>query len=69
MSGLEEVEVVIAPDGTVQVLVKGVKGPSCIDLTKEMERYLGGKVAHRRHTHEYDERPVRTDDRQRDEIG
>lgn len=38
---LEEVEVEIAPDGTVKLWVKGVDGPRCIELTAELEALLG----------------------------
>ena len=38
---LEEVEVEIAPDGTVKLWVKGVDGPRCIQLTAELEALLG----------------------------
>jgi len=37
----KEVEVSIAPDGTVHVDVKGVKGKSCVDLVKFLEESLG----------------------------
>jgi hypothetical protein len=69
MSGVQEIEVVISPEGKVEVHVKGVKGASCVDLTRELERYLGGRVSNRRHTHEYDEQPVREDARRRDRVG
>jgi hypothetical protein len=69
MSGVQEIEVVISPEGKVEVRVRGVKGSSCMDLTEELERYLGGRVSTRRHTDEYDEQPVREDNRQRDRIG
>jgi hypothetical protein len=53
MSGLQEIEVVIKPDGKVEVIVRGVRGGTCRQLTREMERYLGGRVVERRHTDEY----------------
>ena len=55
MSGLQEIEVLIRPDGQVQVRVRGVKGNCCRDLTQELERYLGGRVLQRRHTDEFEE--------------
>jgi hypothetical protein len=53
MGDIQEIEVVIKPDGTVEVKVRGVQGPACLAVTKEMERYLGGRVSHREHTAEY----------------
>jgi hypothetical protein len=57
MSGLQEIEVLIHPDGRVQVHVRGIKGESCRDLTAELERYLGGRVLQRKRTDEYLEQP------------
>jgi hypothetical protein len=37
----KEVAISIAPDGTVHVDVKGVKGKSCVDLVKFLEESLG----------------------------
>jgi hypothetical protein len=62
MSGLQEIEVVILPDGQVHVRVNGVKGESCVDLTRELERYLGGRVVDRQHTSEYREQAQRQDE-------
>jgi hypothetical protein len=59
MSGLQEIEVLIFPDGRVQVQVRGVKGDGCRELTRELERYLGGRVLHRQHTDEFEEQPQR----------
>ena len=58
MGGLQEIEVLIRPDGRVQVRVRGIKGKGCRDLTEELERYLGGRVLHRRQTDEYREQPL-----------
>ena len=59
MSGMQEIEVLILPDGRVQVLIRGVKGNGCRELTQELERYLGGRVLHRQHTDEFEEQPQR----------
>jgi len=40
----EEVTIVVDADGQVSVQVSGVKGKSCLDVTKELERLLGGEV-------------------------
>jgi hypothetical protein len=53
MGDIQEIDVIIKPDGAVEVKVRGAQGPACLDLTKEMERYLGGQVSHREHTAEY----------------
>ncbi len=34
---LQEIEIVIGQDGRVQLQVRGVKGLTCLDLTKELE--------------------------------
>lgn len=53
----EQIEITVAADGQVQLHVKGVKGKSCVDLTREIEQKLG-QVVERRETAEYYERPV-----------
>lgn len=42
MSGVEEIEVTIHPDGRVEIKVRGVEGPACLTATKKLEKYLGG---------------------------
>lgn len=41
MSEMQEMEVTISPTGEVKIEVKGVAGPHCLDLTKELENQLG----------------------------
>jgi hypothetical protein len=41
----ETVIIRIAPDGNAKVTVKGVKGRSCKELTREFEEGLGKKVS------------------------
>jgi len=41
---LEEIEVFIEPDGNVRIEVRGVKGKSCLDVTKDLEKALGEVV-------------------------
>ena len=53
MSELQEIQVTITPDGQVQIKVKGVKGDGCLALTRDIERYLGGKVVDRQKTDEF----------------
>lgn len=49
---LQEVEVFIDRDGRVRVEVRGVKGMSCLDVTKALEEALGGQVQDRELTPE-----------------
>jgi len=53
---MSEIIVTIAPDGGVQVAVKGVAGPSCVDLTDAIERAVG-VVRNKTQTQEYRQRP------------
>ena len=52
---MQEIEVVIDKDGTVKVEVRGVKGTSCLDLTRDLEAALGGQVEDRQMTAEAQE--------------
>jgi hypothetical protein len=49
---LQEIEVFIAPDGSVSVEVRGVKGGGCLELTKGLEAALGNQIAARELTPE-----------------
>jgi hypothetical protein len=69
MSGLQEIEVIILPDGRVQVQVRGVKGNGCRELTRELERYLGGRVLHRQHTDEFEEQEQCEENAARNHLG
>ncbi len=53
MNDIQEVEVVIAPDGGVQIKVNGVKGAGCLGITEEMLRLLGQDLQNRELTDEY----------------
>jgi len=53
MSTVQEVEVRIGPDGKVRLHVRGVDGEACLEVTRELERHLGGRVADRQHTDEF----------------
>ena len=44
---LQEVQVIIDKNGDVHIEVHGVKGMSCVDLTKDLEEALGGEVESR----------------------
>jgi hypothetical protein len=54
---IEEIEVIVEKDGTVRLEVRGVKGRSCLDMTRALEAALGGRVESRRMTPEADEAP------------
>lgn len=49
---LEEIDVFIDKDGQVRVEVRGVKGQSCLSLTRELEKALGDQIAAREMTSE-----------------
>ena len=41
---LQEIDIFIEKDGQVRLEVRGVKGPGCLDLTRDLEKALGGQV-------------------------
>ena len=49
---MQEIEVFIDKDGQVHLEVRGVKGMSCLDLTKALEAALGGQIELREMTPE-----------------
>ena len=57
MSELHEVEISIDSRGDVRVEVRGMKGPGCLEVTREMEALLGNAVLEREHTYEHDLQP------------
>ena len=52
---LQEIDVFIEKDGQVKIEVRGVKGTSCLDLTKDLEAVLGNQTVIREMTPEADE--------------
>ena len=54
---MAEISIEIKPNGEVELKVDGVKGASCMDLTKFLEEALG-EVVDRQHTSEYFENEV-----------
>lgn len=52
---IEEIEVFIDVNGEVKYEVRGVKGKKCLDLTKDLETDLGGKILLREETSEMHE--------------
>ena len=52
MKKMEEIEITIDPEGRVSLLVKGVKGKMCTELTSDLEDAVG-HVESRQWTSEY----------------
>jgi hypothetical protein len=55
MTEIQEIDVIIKPDGTVRMEVRGAKGPKCLNLTENIEQQLGGLVVERTLTDEFDQ--------------
>jgi hypothetical protein len=51
----QDIEIVIAPNGDVSFVVKGVKGGSCLDETKFLEQALGGAVSQEKTSEFYEQ--------------
>jgi hypothetical protein len=62
---LQEIDVIIGKDGQVKIEVRGVKGVSCLDLTRDLEAALAGQVVDRQMTAEAQEEAVGVAERQR----
>jgi hypothetical protein len=65
---LEEIEVFIDKDGQVHIQVRGVKGTTCLDLTRGLEEALGGEVELREmrpEAHETNPQAIQPDQQQR----
>ena len=58
MSQIEEIEIVIDRDGKTRLLVRGVRGEDCLDITAELEAKLGALLGEREKTSEYYEAPL-----------
>ena len=56
-----EIEVIITPQGDVQLVTHGIKGPKCLDVVKFLEEALG-EVKSRRYTADYYEPDVHITD-------
>ncbi len=50
----EEIEITIHPDGRIEYIIRGVKGPACEDLSRLLEKL--GRVEHEERTAEYYEK-------------
>jgi hypothetical protein len=49
---IEEIQVTLLPDGTVQLNIQGVQGSACLEITRELEQALGGPIISRVMTQE-----------------
>lgn len=65
MKEIQELEVSITAEGRLTVEVHGVKGPSCLALTKTLEEALGGEIVERRKTYEFEQQPASDRDKHR----
>lgn len=52
---IQEIEVVVHPDGKVKLHVRGAEGYQCLDLTADLEKALGGQVVAREYTPAFDQ--------------
>jgi hypothetical protein len=52
MSEKAELEISIAPDGTVKIVTHGLRGESCVHETQALEKAIGS-VTNREKTREY----------------
>lgn len=50
---IQEVAIKILPDGEVKIMVEGVKGTKCLQLTEDIETLLGNEIILREKTYEY----------------
>jgi hypothetical protein len=41
---IQEIEVTIGENGKVLIHVRGIKGEACLDITRSLERALGGEL-------------------------
>ncbi len=54
---IQEIEITIDKDGQVVIHVSGAKGMVCQDITKDLEKALGGEILERQLTSEAMEKP------------
>lgn len=52
MTEIQEIDLYIQDDGSVRIEVRGVKGPKCLEITKELEELLGADIVSRELTDE-----------------
>ncbi len=54
---IQEIDVFVAPDGSVRLQVRGVQGRGCLTLTQGLEQLLGGEITSRQMRPEADADP------------
>jgi hypothetical protein len=54
---IQEIDVFVAPDGSVRLQVRGVQGRACLSLTQGLEQLLGGEISSRQMRPEADAEP------------
>jgi hypothetical protein len=52
MSTVQEIDLVLRPNGSVEIKVRGVPGAACLDITRKLEAELGNRIVAREHTDE-----------------
>lgn len=52
---IQEIEVIVYPNGNVKLHVRGAPGAQCLDLTDDVVKALGGQILAREHTPEFDQ--------------
>jgi len=53
MSEIQEIDVYLNTNGTVKIEVRGAKGQKCLEMTKEIESQLGGRIIERIQTDDF----------------
>ena len=66
---VHEIEVVIDAKGEVRIQVRDMKGESCLQATKDLERLLGGEIVERTRTGDDEPEPGRERKKSRDRLG
>jgi hypothetical protein len=62
----QQIDVFIDKDGKVRVEVRGAKGQSCLELTRDLEAALGGQIEAREMTAEsYEAQPEQLPNQQK----
>jgi len=56
MAARHDLEITISPTGEVEIAVKGVNGPQCVKITRDLEEALG-LVSNREKTSEFYKEP------------
>jgi len=60
MASQKELEIVIKPDGKVEITVRGIKGPGCKPIAEKVGKAVGKVVAMRRSREWYEAEETKT---------